>query len=61
MDRFMTNTIMLREFKRWLNNWREDHSFDEKYGHILQQFVDAIMLQVLTTDNAPNPDYKPEQ
>ena len=57
----MTNDKVLRDFKNWLSEWREDHNFDEKFGYILEQFMDAVMLQVLTTDNAPNPNYKPEK
>ena len=61
ISRYMTNDKVLRDFKNWLSEWREDHNFDEKFGYILEQFMDAVMLQVLTTDNAPNPNYKPEK
>ena len=61
MSRHMTNYKVLRDFKNWLREWQEDHNFDAKFGYILERFMDAVMLQVLTTENAPNPDYKPEQ
>jgi hypothetical protein len=51
----------IRNLKKWmLDEFTYKYSFNEQQMDIYNKVVDAVMYQILNTENNPNPYYKKE-
>jgi hypothetical protein len=61
LEEFMLDKQPIRNLKKWmLDEFTYKYSFNEQQMDIYNKVVDAVMYQVLTTNNNPNPYYKKE-